>query len=188
MFNLLVADCDCPEMPSSFAELEARPFKVRIGEHPHGYCNQVGSLLSLPENRAPALWAEMKCHDPTAVRLPRIPLVSVFIEPSLLSREPCLTRTGSPWHMSRSCPQLHAASRFVIGLARKHFEILPTPSRRLSCAARAAWRNWSRARSAARRTGERKQRRRDYRRALLPAAIMSHGFAARATLDSARLG
>jgi hypothetical protein len=31
----------------------------------------------------------------------------------------------------RSYVQLHAASRFVIGLARKHFEILLVPSRRL---------------------------------------------------------
>jgi hypothetical protein len=27
------------------------------------------------------------------------------------------TRTGSPWHMSRSSPQLHVASWFVIHLA-----------------------------------------------------------------------
>jgi hypothetical protein len=32
----------------------------------------------------------MKRHDPTAVRLSRIPFVSAFNEPNLLSREPCL--------------------------------------------------------------------------------------------------
>jgi hypothetical protein len=54
-------------MPPSFPDRVARPFKIRVGERPNGHCNQVGTLLSLQENGAPALWAEMKCHDPTAV-------------------------------------------------------------------------------------------------------------------------
>jgi hypothetical protein len=90
MFNLLVADCDCQRMPPSFPDREPRPLKIGVSEHPNGHCNQVGTLLGLPENGAPTLWAEMKCHDPTAVRLPRIPFVSAFDEPNLLSREPCL--------------------------------------------------------------------------------------------------
>ena len=77
-------------MLPSFPDREARPLKITIGEHPNGHCNQVGTLLSLPEDGAPTLWAEMKCYDPTAVRLTRIPFVSPFNEPNLLSRESCL--------------------------------------------------------------------------------------------------
>jgi hypothetical protein len=77
-------------MLSSFPDREARPLKIRVGEHPDGYGNQVGTLLSLPENGAATLRAEMKCHDPTAVPLTRIPLVGTFNEPNLLSRKPCL--------------------------------------------------------------------------------------------------
>jgi hypothetical protein len=65
-------------MPPSFPEGEARPLKIRVGEHPNGYCNEVGTFLSLQENGAPALWAEMKCHNPTAVPLTRIAFVSAF--------------------------------------------------------------------------------------------------------------
>ena len=90
MLNLLVADCDCPKMLSSFLDRQTRPLKIRVGERSNRHCNQVATLLSLPENGAPTLWAEMKCHDPTAVRLTRIPFVSPFGEPNLLSREPCL--------------------------------------------------------------------------------------------------
>ena len=87
---MLVVDCDCPWMLSSFPNREARSLKIRIGEHPNGYCNQVGTLLSLPKNGAAALRAKMKCHDPTAVRLTRIPFVCAFNEANLLSHEPCL--------------------------------------------------------------------------------------------------
>jgi len=90
MFNLLVADCDCPSMSPSFPDREAGPRKIRGAEHANGDCNQVGTLLSLPENRAPTFRAEMKCHDPTAVPLARIPFVSACNEPDLLLREPCL--------------------------------------------------------------------------------------------------
>ena len=90
MFNLLAADCDCPKMLPSFPDREARPLKIRVGEHPNGHCNQVGTLLSLPENGAPTLRAETKCHDPTAIPLTRISFLSAFDEPDLLSREPCL--------------------------------------------------------------------------------------------------
>jgi hypothetical protein len=90
MFNSLVADCDCPRMLSSFPDRETRPLKIRVGEHPNGYCNQVRTLLSFPENGAPTIWAEMECHDPTAVRLTCIPFVSASNESNLLSREPCL--------------------------------------------------------------------------------------------------
>ena len=37
----------------------------------------------------------MKCHDPTAVRLTRIPFVGTFNEPNLLSREPGLNSEGA---------------------------------------------------------------------------------------------
>ena len=122
-------------MPPSFPDQEARPLKIRLGEHPNGHCNQAGTLLSLPEDGAPTLWAEMKCHDPTAVRVPRIPLVSAFNEPNLLSREPCLNSecasrpalafkamahgdtNGVALPYQPQCPQLHAATWFVIRLA-----------------------------------------------------------------------
>ena len=90
MFNLLVANCDCPRMLSSFPDREARPLKIWVSEHPNGYRNQVGTLPSLPENGAPTLRAETKCHDPTAIPLTRISFLSAFDEPDLLSREPCL--------------------------------------------------------------------------------------------------
>ena len=82
-------------MLSSFPNREARCLKIRVGKHPNGYCNQVGTLLRLPENGAPALGAEMKCHDPTAVPLTRIPFVSALNEPNPLSREPCLNSEGT---------------------------------------------------------------------------------------------
>ena len=87
-------------MPPSFPDRETRPLKIRVGEHPNGHCNQVGTLLCLPEDGAPTLWAEMKRHDPTAVPLPRLPFVSAFDEPNLLSREPCLNSERA------SCPAL----------------------------------------------------------------------------------
>jgi hypothetical protein len=77
-------------MLSSFPDREAGPLKIRGGERSNRYCNQVGTLRRLPENGAPAFWAEMECHDSTAVRLTRIPFVSALNEPNLLSREPCL--------------------------------------------------------------------------------------------------
>jgi hypothetical protein len=39
MFNLLVADCDCPRILSSFPDREARPLKISVGEHPNGHCD-----------------------------------------------------------------------------------------------------------------------------------------------------
>jgi len=45
------------------------------------------------------------------------------------------TRTGSPWHMSRSCPQLHAASWFVIRLAlclKYYVSLQPRAERKLA--------------------------------------------------------
>ena len=77
-------------MLSSFPNREARCLKIRVGKHPNGYCNQVGTLLRLPENGAPALGAEMECHDPAAIRLTRIPFVSACNEPNLIAWEPCL--------------------------------------------------------------------------------------------------
>jgi hypothetical protein len=155
MFNLLIADCDCPRMLSSFPDREARPLKITVGEHPNGYCNQVETLLRLPENGASTLWAEMNCHDSTAVPLTRIPFVSALSEPNPLSREPCL----NPECASRPAlafktvahgdthgvalayePQLSAAARglmvrhsslpFAVGRDRTHIRAIVVQARR----------------------------------------------------------
>ena len=64
--------------------------KIRIGEHPYSYCDELGALLGFPENSSPTFWTKVECHSSTAICSTRISFGDARCGPDLLSRIECL--------------------------------------------------------------------------------------------------
>jgi hypothetical protein len=73
-------------MSSFLPDRVAGFLKIGVGEHPYGYCDQLGALLGFPENRFSTLRTEVECHSSTAVCSTRISFGDALSEPDLRSR------------------------------------------------------------------------------------------------------